>query len=142
MEEEDGRRGEPLRILLDRRLKRLMFLLWWVGWLVVLAASLEPSPHLPLALSDKTWHLLGYGAMSAGIASFCHNRRRVLLWAGFTVAMGGLVELAQGFTPSRSPEWGDLLVDAVGAALGAGLALLWLGAVIEPLRRRPVARLA
>jgi len=136
-----------LRTLLDPRLKRLMFVLWWVGWLAVLIASLDSSPELPFSLSDKVWHLLGYGAMSAGIASFCHDRRRVLLWAGFAVLMGALVELAQGLTPSRSPEWGDLLVDALGAAGGAALALLWLGSVIEPLRRRtrlggpaPVAR--
>lgn len=131
-----------MRLLLDPRLRRAMFLLWWLGWLIILYLCLEPQPEMPLDLTDKSWHFLGYLAMSAGIASFCHERRCVLGWTALAVLMGGLIEIAQYFVPGRSSEWGDLLADAGGAVTGAAVALLWLRLVVAPLRRQAAAKMA
>ena len=130
-----------MRFLLDPRFKRGMFLLWCLGWLIILILCLEPQPEMPLDLSDKSWHFLGYLVMCAGIASFCHDRRGILLWTSFAVLMGGLVEIAQYFVPGRDAEWLDFVADSTGAALGAGLTLLWLRLVVDRLRR-PSVRLA
>ena len=131
-----------MRLLLDPRLRRAMFVLWCVGWLLILVLCLEPQPEMPIDLSDKSWHFLGYLVMCTGIASFCHDRCGVLLWAGFAVLMGGLVEIAQYFVPGRDAEWADFLADAAGAALGTALTLLWLRLVVDRLRPRPPFRLA
>ncbi len=127
-----------LRLLVDPRVTRLAFLGWWLGWLAVLASTLTPGiEELPLDLSDKAWHVIGFGLMTAAAAGFAHDRARLLAWAAFTLAMGGLIEWAQGFVPGRSPDPLDLAADALGVALGLGLALAWLAAVVWPLRRRP-----
>ena len=73
--------------------------------------------------------------MTAAVAGFCHEARGVLGWAAFVVLMGGLVEIGQHFVPTRSMELDDFLADSAGAACGALLALLWLVAVVRPLRR-------
>jgi VanZ family protein len=78
---------------------------------------------------------MGYTAMTAGVAAFCHERRGVLGWAGFAVLLGGLVEVAQHFLPPRTMELGDFLADSAGAAIGAAVALAWIGVVVTPLRR-------
>jgi VanZ family protein len=124
-----------LRLLVDNRVKRALFTLWCVGWLVVFAVSLRPIEELPYGMSDKLLHLLSYAAMTAGVAGFCHERRGVLGWAGFAVLLGGLVEVAQHFLPPRTMELGDFLANGTGAMIGAAVALAWLGVVVRPLRR-------
>lgn len=125
-------------VLLDPAFKRVVFLLWCLGWLAVLGFGLQPSPSLPLELSDKAWHFLGYAGMTAAIAGFCHDRREVLLWAALAVLIGLMVELAQHLVPSRSMELADAVANTLGAASGTLVALAWLAVVIEPLRRRAV----
>lgn len=124
-----------MSILLDRRLRRALAALWWLGWLVILVACLRPQPELPFDLSDKGWHFLGFLAMSAGIVGFCHERRGLLGWAAFALFMGALIEVLQAFVPGRSSELADLLADAAGVAAGTTIALLWLRLVVERLRR-------
>lgn len=123
-------------LLLDPRLRRLAFLAWWLGWAVLLAVTWRPQPEMPLALSDKAWHVLGFALMTATAVGFAHERHRLLGWSGVALAMGGLVELGQMFVPSRAPDLLDLAADALGVLLGLALALAWLAAVVAPLRRR------
>lgn len=125
-----------MRLLIEPAVRRAFFLLWCLGWAVLLAVCLTPSPPLAEQLSDKLAHLAAFAAMSAAVAGFCHERRELPLWAGSALAVGAVIELAQALTPSRSAELGDLFADAAGVALGTGLAWLWLALVIEPLRRR------
>ena len=124
-----------MRFLVDNRIKRVLFTLWCLGWLAVFTVSLRPIEELPYGMSDKLLHLMGYAAMTAGVAAFCHDRRGVLGWAGFAVLLGGLVEVAQHFLPPRTMELGDFLADSAGAAIGAAVALAWIGVVVTPLRR-------
>jgi VanZ family protein len=123
-----------LRILLAPRTRTALFVLWWLLWAWVAYMSLA-SIQLPSGVSDKTLHFTGYMLMSAGVAGFCHDPRRIALWALAAAAIGGGLEAAQGFTPDRDPEWLDFAADAAGAGVGCLLALAWLGLVVRPLRR-------
>ena len=68
---------------------------------------------------DKSNHMLAFGVLTAlGLKAFAQRLMRVLLCM---LAYGALIEILQSFTPNRSAEWGDLLADAVGIALGFGL---------------------
>lgn len=126
-------------ILVDERTKRVLFGLWCLIWIGVLVGSLQPVQELPLGMSDKLVHFLCYAAMTAAIVGFCHDARGLLGWAAFVVVMGGLVEIGQHFVPTRSMDLDDFLADAAGAAVGTLLALLWLVAVVRPLRRAAAA---
>lgn len=128
-----------MRLLLDPRARRALFGSWCLGWALVLVESLRPMPEIPLGLSDKLAHFAGYAAMAAGIAGFAHRPREIARWALLAVAMGGLIEVAQGFTPTRSPDPLDFLANTAGVAVGAAVAISWGALVIAPLRRRLAA---
>jgi VanZ family protein len=121
-------------ILIAPRARAAFFALWCLSWAWVAYMSLA-SITLPSGVSDKTLHFTGYMLMSAGVASFCHDPRRIVLWALAAAAIGGGLEIAQAFTPDRDPEWLDFAADAAGAGLGGLLALAWLGLIVRPLRR-------
>ena len=124
-----------MRLIIHERTKRTMFGLWCVTWLVVLVASLWPLQQMPFGLPDKLVHFACYAAMTAAVATFCQKLRGLLRWFVFTIVMAGLIEAAQHFAPMRSMSFDDFLADAAGAACGLLLALLWLAAVVRPLRR-------
>jgi VanZ family protein len=124
-----------VRLVIDERVKRTMFALWCLAWLVVLVASLRPLQQMPFGLQDEMIHFACYAATTAALATFCHEVRGLLRWSVFTVVMGGLVEVAQHFVPARRPSFDDFLADAAGVACGLLLALLWLAVVVRPLRR-------
>ena len=124
-----------MRLIIDERAKRTMLGLWCLTWLVVLVASLWPLRQMPFGLPDKLIHFACYAAITAAVATFCHDARGLLRWTAFTIVMGCLIEVAQHFAPMRSMSFGDFLADAAGAACGLPLALLWLAVVVRPLRR-------
>lgn len=70
---------------------------------------------------DKLNHVLAFaGPMFAGLAARGRpSRTPVLALAAALLAWGGALELLQGLSPPRSPEWADWLADAVGVAVGA-----------------------
>src|SRR5690348_17621055 len=98
--------------------------------------SLTPV-QLPPGVSDKSLHFTGYALMSAGAVGFCHEPRRLGLLALLAAAIGGAVEIAQAFTPDRSPELLDFAADSAGAALGWPAALAWLLLGVRPRPPRP-----
>ena len=124
-----------MQLIVDERAKRTMFALWCLAWLVVLVASLRPQQEMPFGLWDKLIHFACFAAMTAAVATFCHETRGLLRWFVFTIVMGGLVEVAQYFVPMRSTSFDDFLADAAGATCGLLLALLWLALVVRPLCR-------
>ncbi len=106
------------------------------GWLLiacyvagVLALGLTPMPPVDLGGTwlpqDKLGHLVVFGGFAALVTAVLRGRRRALIGALSATALGGALELLQALTPYRSAEWLDLLADAVGAALGAGLVRAW-----------------
>lgn len=100
--------------------------LWWTMVAAVIVGSLLPAlllQDLP-AGSDKLQHLLGY-AMLAATAVQVFATRRALSWAGIgLVAMGALVEVAQGtLTTTRAMDAHDALANTLGVVLGLATAM-------------------
>lgn len=72
-----------------------------------------PGPALPL--TDKQIHALAFALL---VLPLGWVRPRAALWLGpLALAYGGAIELIQP-SVGRSAEWGDLLADAIGIALG------------------------
>jgi VanZ family protein len=99
-----------------------LVVLFWAG-----LVPLKSLPGPEFELKDKAWHLAAFGGLSGLLARalgyFGHETLRAARDAALTgVALGGLLELLQGLTPYRSPDWADFVADS----LGAGLAYLLL----------------
>jgi len=97
-------------------------LLWQIiGWaqaFLITWLSLTPRPPTEvfgMALWDKAAHAAAYFSLTFWFAQ-CHARRLpVALWA---LALGGALEIAQGFTDYREASFFDMLANALGVALG------------------------
>jgi VanZ family protein len=98
----------------------LVLLVVVVSYLALTPTPLEGSE----SALDKVGHLMAFTALAfAGYLGFPTSRgtRTALLFG--LLAYGGLIEVLQLIVPGRSSEWGDLLADGIGIALGAGLAV-------------------
>lgn len=119
-----------------------------VGWILVIfviwitltpnpPSELQSIPHL-----DKTGHFLAYVALTAWFAAALPGRKWLTVLTIAFIAMGGVLEILQGFT-GRDPSWFDWLIDAGGALLGAGLPRTWLTHIytwINERERRPAGK--
>ena len=101
----------------------------WRGLLMlmlgaVLYLALAPNPPQSGTLGwDKLNHVLAFVALGS-VARLGVVRP----WPWIATALlgfGGLIELLQMLTPTRSAEWADLLADALGIAIGLMLATWW-----------------
>lgn len=104
-----------------RRLGRavLAALLATISVLALLPGDAAPD----LGLADKWQHTLAFTALgAAALWSLRPAARAVGAAAAALLAYGGAIELLQLLVPGRHAEWGDLLVDAIGIALGMTLA--------------------
>ncbi|MBT8436085.1 MAG: VanZ family protein [Gammaproteobacteria bacterium] len=82
----------------------------------VAVLSLMPSPDI--GVSDKLSHLLTYFFLS-GWFSLLAVKRTSLGWIAVgLVGYGMLIELLQGMTAYRYPEWGDVLANGAGVVAG------------------------
>lgn len=97
-----------------------------LGWasMIWVLSSLPRLPALPITFPqiDKVAHATVFGVLGALVAlALLRGRRwRRAAWVLLLcVAWGGIDELHQAFVPGRTPSWGDLGADALGAALGA-----------------------
>ena len=84
------------------------------------AVGLIPAPW------DKLAHVAVFAVLAGAIGFASGLRGARMWWLAFAVALavGAADEWHQLSLPGRGPGWGDLLADAVGAALGA-TALRW-----------------
>jgi VanZ family protein len=102
---------------------------------IFVASSLS---HPPLVLTwelphlDKLYHMIAYGGLTLvlirALCLTCATRPSisVVLWAAFlAVIYGASDELHQTFTPGRAMSLYDLLADATGASIVAGV-WLWV----------------
>lgn len=102
-----------------RRLKLYQGLGWGLiaGIVYLTLTSLPPAgPEVPYA--DKGGHLLAYGTLMlwwGSLAEAAVLRRRLLI---AFVAMGGVLELLQGWGGIRHAEWPDFFANGLGAGLG------------------------
>jgi VanZ family protein len=97
--------------------------LWFIGGLLLIAAivffSLTPHPlESNIPEGDKLHHLLGYGVLMAWWSQLkLQQADRLRLAIGF-IALGIVMEVAQGFTPTRQPDVFDALANTTGILLG------------------------
>jgi VanZ family protein len=98
-------------------------LLFGLAVLADLFASLRPLPSLPLpAGSDLVAHALVNGALTLlAHKAFASNRAFRSALVGIA-ALGGAIEILQGFAPGRQPSLEDFGANLAGVAL-AGFAL-------------------
>lgn len=106
---------EMIRVLLSQPLARALF---WAMCLAVLAGALAPQADTPqlFALADKVVHTLVFWALAlVGLRAY---PKHVLIVCFLLVVLGGLIEVFQGYTSSRSQELADFYADIVGVVLG------------------------
>lgn len=97
--------------------RRLFWLAVVAGVVLALMPAAQDAEHW-FAHSDKVKHALSF-AVLVGLGWRGGFRSMLRLTLGLLV-LGASIEVAQSFTPTRSAEWGDLLADAVGIAVGVG----------------------
>jgi glycopeptide antibiotics resistance protein len=101
----------------------------------VVVLSLIPLDVDLLENEDKLAHFVAYGSLAFWFGMLFEGRGRQLGAAlGFT-AMGVALEFLQGLTDYRTFEIADMIANAMGAALGWGLAQTPLRNVLEWLER-------
>lgn len=97
---------------------RLAWLWWSIGTLLVLldiVLSLAPSGAAAPLVPDKVTHFSTYFLLAFWFVSLAARKRFTAVTA--VIALGGVLELLQGLTPARQPEWLDLFANTAGALL-------------------------
>ena len=111
-----------IRALLSQPFARALF---WLMCLTVLAGALTPqvdSPQL-FALADKVVHTLAFAALAlVGLRAYPTH---LFVICALLIALGGLIEIVQGYTSSRSRELEDFFADILGVGFGTLLARLY-----------------
>ena len=112
-----------MRALLRQPFARPLF---WAMCVTVLAGALAPQADSPqlFALADKVVHTLAFAALAlVGLRAY---PKQLFLVCALLIALGGLIEVVQGYTSTRSQEWEDFFADILGVGLGTLLArLVW-----------------
>lgn len=110
-----------------------------LGWLLVIGVvvgSVLPGKVVSAAMfQDKLEHGFAYALLMAWFAGF-YRRGFYVVIGGVLVALGFALEVAQGFTRTRSFDWYDLLADSVGVLVGAALAFRFLGGWCQRVEQR------
>jgi VanZ like family. len=106
---------------------------WWLcDWAILIAVvlgSLIPPREMPQPIgwfNDKFLHFMAYFLMAFWFAGSLERRRYVWVAIGLSM-LGALIEVVQywmGF--GRDADWRDFVADALGIALGLGLAVIGL----------------
>jgi len=90
-----------------------------IGWslvLLVTVLSLIPVQELPdVSYNDKVSHLLAYFSLMAWFGQIYGARLKPTL---ILIAMGGLIEVLQGWSGYRDMSALDMLANSAGVALG------------------------
>jgi VanZ family protein len=122
-----------MQLLFDLRVKRTLFGLWCLAWLIVAALMLAPlrSP-MSVSYSDLIAHFLVFASLAFGTVGFSHRGTGLTLLAAATIAGGVALELAQGLVPYRTFDILDMAANTLGAMVGYGCALSVLLLVIRP----------
>jgi VanZ family protein len=118
----------------DLRLIKLWYLVGGLLLIAVGAISLLPVPDV--GVSDKLSHVITYLLLASWFSLLAANRK-VLGWtiAGL-ILYGMLIELLQGMTGYRYPEWGDVLANGIGVLAGALIYFTPLTRVLQFVDRR------
>ena len=106
---------------------------------LIFASSSLPGSTVPSALPDKLAHFVVYGLLGALILralirarwSFVRARPAWIAMA-LTIVYGASDEWHQAYVPGRTPDVGDLAVDALAAVAVVGA--LWAWSIIRSSR--------
>jgi len=99
--------------------ERWLRLVFWCLVTAVVALALIPdnSSHPPFALADKIAHAIAFFVItSVGLRAYPSQWWFVI---PALVGLGASIEIAQGYTSTRSQEWEDFLADILGIAIAA-----------------------
>lgn len=100
--------------------------LFWPAVLLIAWGELTPSPpHWTADLWDKSLHFTAYFGLASMATVVLGRRRRTLFALLALVALGGLLEILQGYT-GRDPDILDELANALGVVSGGGIGVLFL----------------
>lgn len=111
--------------MLPLRRPRLWLFLGWLMVAGVLVASLMPAKAVEVVfggLNDKIEHAVAYAGLMVWFGGMFRRAAQPWIAAAF-VGLGGVIELLQGLTPTRTPDLFDLAADSVGVLIGLVLAL-------------------
>ena len=86
-------------------------------------------------VSDKLLHGITFALLALWYTGQ-YSRTSYARLAAALVGFGALIELCQFVVPYRTAEWGDLLADAIGVAVGMTLALTVTGGWSQAVERR------
>jgi VanZ family protein len=122
-----------MQLLFDRRVRKTLFGLWCLGWLITAVLLLAPL-YSPWTLShaDLVAHFLTFACLAFAAVGFSHRGRELTLLALTTVAGGVALEFAQGLVPQRTFDILDIAANTLGALLGYAGAIAVLLLVIVP----------
>ncbi len=110
--------GDATRASRRQRLARWAL---YAGMLLGCVLAFDPQgDRLPTVHSDKLQHLAAFAALTLA-AWWAYPGTRWKAMAGLFL-FGVFIEVVQSGIPGRSAEWGDLVADGVGIALGALIA--------------------
>ena len=95
-----------------------------IGWLLIaFVVYLSLVPHLPMQINviagDKLEHAFAYATLMLWFLQLYSASRRPFI-ALSLIGMGILLEILQGFTPDRDPDYLDAVANT------AGVLLAWL----------------
>ncbi|MPY86648.1 MAG: teicoplanin resistance protein VanZ [Luteitalea sp.] len=116
---------------------------WVIAWaaLIFVLSSSSELPKIPGDSGDKYAHAIVYAVLAALTArALASGAWRGVTWGYACLATilatlyGVSDEIHQAFVPGRHPSWGDVMADALGALVGAGL--VWACAIIAATQRR------
>jgi VanZ family protein len=126
-----------------QRHRRIWLLLGWGMVVSVTVLSLIPVEVDLGEGRDKLAHFAAYGSMTFWFAMLFGGRVRQLGIVVAFAAMGVAIEFLQGLTDYRTFEVADMVANALGAALGWGIAqtplknaLDWAERLLALLNRR------
>jgi VanZ family protein len=122
-----------MQLLFDRRVKKALFGLWCLAWLIIAVLLLAPvSSPLGMSLSDLIAHFLVFAWLGFATVGFSHRGTELTMLAAVTIAGGVALEFAQGLVPHRTFDILDMGANTLGAMVGYAGALTMLLLVIRP----------
>ena len=109
--------------LLSQPVAKVIF---WLLFLAVILGAVMPQSNSPqlFALADKVVHTVAFLVLTlVGLRAY---PRQILVMVVVLITLGGLIEILQGYTSTRSQEWEDFLADILGVGFGTLLSKqLW-----------------
>ena len=129
-------------------MRPLHYRFFWLALGIVLLALVlyftlsAPAFERDLPGGDKLAHGVGFFVLMFWYAALF--KRRYYLWLGlFLLAVGGLIELAQGWMAlGRRPEWNDFWADGAGIIVAGLLSIGYQRSWLEWLEQRVLKRAA